>query len=251
MSRIPADQSAAFTCWDMPEIKDGQVINVEKLQQRGPRGELIDVDKNEVIYSAITAAQLEQISNEAYEDIRQQAYQDGLKQGQEEGYKAGVEAGQLLIQQQSTALQEAVAQVFEYLAGEDDEVEKALVSIITSISRSILRRELSLDSSQIRLVISEAMASLPSNSSNITIYLSQQDHQLLTALGDIPAQWQLQIDPALSAGGCRVSNQFSVVDYTLEQQFQQLVDKLVAKRFDQLLMNEASVAAEKTSEASD
>ena len=233
-SRIPAKKSTAFDAWDLPEVKDGQVVKAEKLKQRGPRGQLINVAKDEVIYSTLTAAQLEEISNQAYEDVRKQAYQDGLKQGQAKGYQAGVESGQQAVQQQLANLNNTVAELHHYLAGQDDEVEQSLVNLATCVASAVLRRELTIDSSHIRQIISEALAVLPMNASNITVHLSEQDHQLLTGQDDIPSQWQLQIDRTLSAGGCRVQTQHSIVDYTLEDQFQQTVNGLVERRFAEL-----------------
>ena len=58
MTRIPADKTTSFASWDMPEVKEGQIVQVEKIKQRGPRGELINVGKEEIIYNSLTAAQL-------------------------------------------------------------------------------------------------------------------------------------------------------------------------------------------------
>ena len=234
MTRIPADKTTSFASWDMPEVKEGQIVKVEKLKQRGPRGELINVPKEEIIYNSLTAAQLEEISNQAYEDVRQQAYQDGLKQGHQEGFQAGLDDGKKAIAQQAQQLNTAVANVFTYLQGQDDEVEQALVNIATCIASSVLRRELTVDASHIRMVVKDAIALLPMNASNLTVYLSEQDHRFLSSDTDIPEEWTLHIDRTLKPGGCRVSSEHSVVDYTLEQQFQQTVNGLVEKRFAQL-----------------
>jgi len=231
VTRIPADETTTFVSWDMPEVKEGQIVKVETLKQRGPRGELVNVDKNEIIYSALTAEQLEEISNQAYEDVRQQAYQDGLKQGHQEGFQAGVDEGKKTIQQQAQQLNGAVASIFSYLQGQDDEVEQALVNVATCIASSVLRRELTVDSSHILAVVKDAVALLPMSAANLTVYLSEQDHQLLSQETEILEHWNLQIDRTLKPGGCRVSSEHSVVDYTLEQQFQQTVNALVEKRF--------------------
>lgn len=234
MSRIPADQSSSFAAWSIPEVKDGQIVQTEKLQQRGPRGELVNVEKNEVIYNSITAAQLEEISNQAYEEIREQAREDGIREGREAGYQAGMEAAQQAIDQQTQRLSAAIDQLSHYLAGQDDEVEQALVNVATCIASAVIRRELTLDGSQIQQIIQEAIATLPMEASNLTVHLSEQDYQLMTSQADKPAHWQLKIDPSLSSGGCRVTTTHSVVDYTLEEQFQQTVNTLVESRFAEL-----------------
>jgi flagellar assembly protein FliH len=246
VTRIPADETTSFASWDMPEVKEGQIVKVEKLKERGPRGELINVAKEEIIYSSLTAAQLEDISNQAYEDVRQQAYQDGLKQGHQEGYQAGLDDGKKTIAQQAQQLNTAVANVFSYLQGQDDEVEQALVNVATCIASSVLRRELTVDTSHIRAVVQDAIALLPMNVSNLSVHLSEQDHQFLSNDTEIPEQWTLQIDRTLKPGGCRVSSEQSVVDYTLEQQFQQTVNGLIEKRFAQLSPTAQAVVVDHT-----
>lgn len=233
-NRIPADKSSRFSAWDIPEVQKGLIVQAEKLNQRGPRGELVALDSEEVIYSSITAAQLEEISAAAYEDVREQAYQDGLKQGYEEGYRAGRETGEQEARQHADGLRQTIDSMMRLLNDQDDEVEQALVNLATCIASSILRRELSIDSGQILTVVHEAVQSLPVNARNITVHLSEQDLQWLKQRDDIPEQWQLQVDRTLSPGGCRVTTSQSVVDYTLEDQFQELVNGLVEKRFAEL-----------------
>ncbi|MEH6556567.1 MAG: flagellar assembly protein FliH [Oceanicoccus sp.] len=234
MSRIPVDKTADFSSWQIPEVKEGQIVKVEKLKSRGPRGELIDVDKDEVIYNSLTAAQLEEISNQAYEDVREQARADGFQQGKSEGYKAGISAAREELEQSTESLSKTIDMLFSALAGQDDEVEQALVNLVICVSRSVLLRELTIDSSQITAIVRKAVDELPLNSSDITIHLSEQDFQLLQEHNDISTHWQLQIDRTLTAGGCRVSSRHSVVDYTLEDQFQQTINALVEKRFAEL-----------------
>lgn len=234
MTRIPADKSALFDAWAVPEVKEGQIVQAEKLKKRGPRGELIDVDKNEVIYNKITAAQLEEISNQAYEDVRVQAHKEGFKQGHDEGYQAGLKAAQQTIKQQTGALNTAVAQIYQFLGGQDDEVEQALVNVAICIASAVLRRELTIDASHLQQVIREAIELLPMAASHIQVHLSEADYELLSEHSEIPDVWQLQIDRKLTPGGCRVTSQHSIVDYTLEEQFQQTVNQLVEKRFETL-----------------
>jgi flagellar assembly protein FliH len=233
-SRIPADKSSLFNTWDVPEVKDGQIVQVEKLRQRGPKGQLVNIDKHEVIYRSLTAGQLEEISNQAYEDVRAQAYQDGLKQGRADGYQAGMQAGLEAVQKQAKSLRLTMDTLLQGICGQEDEIEQALVNLAVCVASAVLRRELTIDSQQIRQVVSEAIAVLPLGASNITIHLSEQDFKLMHTHSDIPESLQLQIDRTLTPGGCRVQTRHSAVDYTLEEQFQQTVNALVEKRFADL-----------------
>jgi flagellar assembly protein FliH len=232
--RIPADKTSGFSSWKLPEVKDGVVVQAEKLRNRGSRGELINVNKNEIIYSALTAGQLEEITQQAYEDVRQQAHEEGLQQGRKKGYQEGLVKGQQTIDSHAKALNDALHSLMTFLQGQDDEVEQALVNLSTCIASAVVRRELSIDSTQIKAVVHEAIASLPVDSENIHIFLSEQDRQYLTQSGNLPENWNLETDVSLSPGGCRVVTQHSVIDYTLEEQFQQTVNALVEQRFSEL-----------------
>ncbi len=241
-TRIPANESASFPTWKAPEVKDGQIIHAEKLKERGPRGELVNVSKNEVIYDKLTAAQLDEITRQAYEDVQKKAYAEGFNQGQNDGYQAGLTASENLIKQQAEALNSSVSELLQFLAGQDNEVEQALVNVATCLARSILRRELVIDSSHVEQLVSEAIAMLPMDARNITVFLSQQDLTILKQNSHIPEEWKLQLDPSMSAGGCRVVTRQSIVDYTLEEQFQQAVTSMVENRYAELAADQKRLA---------
>lgn len=239
-SRIPADKSASYSAWALPEVKRGQIVQAEKLKHRGPRGELIGVAADEIVYNTITAAQLEEISQAAYEDVRESAYREGIEQGRREGYDAGLEMAETEVSRQVSALQQVIQSLMSFLGDQDDQVEQALVNLSICLASSILRRELTIDSSQIAEVVHEALKSLPVNTENLTVYLSQQDHELLSTRESLAQDWQLRVDPAITPGGCRVTTRHSVVDFTLEDQFQQAVNALVEERFAQLAAHHAT-----------
>lgn len=251
-TRIPASKSSSFESWDMPEVKDGQIVHVEKLRHRGPRGELINVNKDDVVYGSLTAGQLEEITLQAYADVREQAHKEGFQQGHSEGYQAGLQEGSVAVKEQAESLHQATESMMEHLEGQEDEVEQSLVNLTTLIASAVVRRELIIDSSQIKLVIRDAIAALPLNASNITVFLSEQDFDNLTVNTEVPPSWQLQIAKDILPGGCRVETLQTVVDFTLEEQFQQLVNSLVEQRYADLVAQaRARVPGDDTSDSSD
>lgn len=232
--RIPANKTERFTAWELPEVKQGQIVAVEKLKKRGPRGELVNVKEDEVIYSTMTAGQLNELTQQAYDEVRQQAYEEGARQGREEGYQTGLEEGREAVQQQIKQLQNTLHSLHNVLEGQDDELEQALVNLTMCIARSVLKHEISLDQSHIQQVIKQAVDALPLKEDRLVIHLNPAEYQLLTGQDGIPEQWTLQSDPGVSAGGCRVVSPHSVVDFTLEEQFQQVINNLVETRFAEL-----------------
>lgn len=233
-SRIPAEKVEAAQAWSIPEVHEGQIVQSEKLRQRGTRGELINVDKKEVIYNNITAGQLEDIHRQAYKEVFDQGFAEGRTEGQKKGFEEGLVKGQQQIQQHTQQLQQVIENLLSFMQGHDDEVEQALVNLVTCVSKHILRRELTVDSTHILSVVHDAVAKLPATQSDIHIFLSEQDFRYLSEQQTLPEQWQLQTDPGLTPGGCRVVTTQSVVDFTLEEQFQQVIGQLVQDRFGQL-----------------
>jgi len=241
-NRIPANKGQAFSAWLAPEVNDGQIVQAEKLKERGPRGEIINVDKNTIIYNKMTVAQLEKITTQAYDDIREQAYKKGFEQGQKEGQKKGLAASKHLLTQQAQSLQRVSDTLLHLIAGQDNAIEQALVNTAVSIAGSVLRRELLLDSSHIEHIVHEAVAKLPLDAENITVFLSEPDIALLKDNAQIPDEWQLRADRSLSSGGCRISTRQSIVEFSLEQQFEQTVDDLVSQGYDALAADNQRLA---------
>ena len=232
--RIPANKVAGLKAWSLPEVKEGQVIAVEKTRRRDSAGQLIPAGRNDVVYEEVTAGQLEDINEQIYQEIHDEAKQAGYEAGQQAGYQAGLAQGQQLIQQTVSNLNGIIASLNDLLQSQDDQTEQALVNLAVTIAGSILERELTIDSSQILTIVKECVDCLPIDTAAITISLSQQDYDLLSEHSEVLPSWKLQVDSSLTPGGCRANSQYSLIEHTLEAQFQQTVNSLVEKRFADL-----------------
>lgn len=239
-SRIPAEQGDRYGRWELPEVNEGQIIHAEKTRRDIARGQAVDVDQNLVVYSKLTAGQLEEISQRIHEDIYQESSQAGYSKGHKEGYQAGLSEGQQLIDARLQQLDALIAQLDDALQVQDNHLEQALVQLATSVAQSVIKREVSLTGEHIQSVITEALACLEETLEPVTIYLSAPDYQRLQQ-EDVPEHWRLQEDVGLSEGGCRVKQRYSLVEFTLEDQFQQTVDELVGQRFSTLQKANADI----------
>ena len=116
----------------------------------------------------------------------------------------------------------------------EDELETALVNLTTVLSRSVLYRELSLDSSQIAAVVKKAMASLPSTSENVRIHIHPDDYQFVGEVADrFEAKTSVVEDAAIMRGGCKLETRHSLVDFTIEKRFQKAVQDMLSEELDQ------------------
>jgi flagellar assembly protein FliH len=154
--------------------------------------------------SALTAAQLEK--------IQQQAYEEGLQKG--------LAAGASEVNQRVARLDKIMSLLQAPMDQLDDEVEQELVTLALTIARQIIRRELATDPSHVMAVVRETVSKLPLASHTVHLHLHPEDAALVRealAVGDDQQQWHIVEDPAVTRGGCRVVTDTSQIDATLEK----------------------------------
>lgn len=239
LDRIPRENLTAYERWELP-LLDAKGNEVPREEERNVR--------------PLTAGDME--------DIRQAAYDDGLEEGRKEGYQAGHEeglknghdegyaAGETEGREQGAekGLQETRKDVeaklerLEQLMGEllvpiqrhEDELEGALVNLTTVLARAVLYRELSMDSSQIAAVVKKAMASLPSTSENVRIHIHPDDFEFVSEVAErFEAKTSVVEDAAIMRGGCKLETRHSLVDFTVEKRFQKAVQDMLSDELDQ------------------
>ncbi|KXS52899.1 MAG: flagellar assembly protein FliH [Marinobacter sp. T13-3] len=231
----PKEQMTAWERWELP---------------------LLDEQGNEVAQEAevkpMTAGELQEIRQAAQDDGfkegREEGYKSGLEQGRadgrEEGFAAGQEEGREQGRQQGVedTRQQMAATMdrLEHLMGElvlpikrhEEELETALVNLTTALARSVVYRELTLDSSQIRQVVRQALAALPSTTENLRIHIHPDDLEPVREVTErLEVTPNLIEDDSLLPGGCKVQTRHSLVDYTVEKRFQHAIQNMLEEQF--------------------
>jgi len=231
----PKEQMTAWERWELP---------------------LLDEQGNEVAQEAevkpMTAGELQEIRQAAQDDGfkegREEGYKSGLEQGRadgrEEGFAAGQEEGREQGRQQGIedTRQQMAATMdrLEHLMGElvlpikrhEEELETALVNLTTALARSVVYRELTLDSSQIRQVVRQALAALPSTTENLRIHIHPDDLEPVREVTErLEVTPNLIEDDSLLPGGCKVQTRHSLVDYTVEKRFQHAIQNMLEEQF--------------------
>lgn len=201
--------------WRLPEMGDSPA-------------EAEEVSQPEEIEPALpTAADLEQ--------LQQQAHDEGFEQGRSEGHafghREGAEEGRRESLQrlaQFDQLMQALHLPFEQL---DDQVEREIVTLVISMVRQLVRREIKSDPGHIIGVVREALLVLPVAARNIRLLLHPEDASLVReiyALGEAELTWQIVEDPVIQRGGCKVLTDTSQIDATLESRLSALIAPLLA-----------------------
>ena len=191
---------------------------------------------------AAAAAEESQVEEVAIEDvkpltldeleaIRQDAYNEGFATGEKDGFHAG----QLKAKQEADAalalkigsLERLMAQLLDPIAEQDQQMEVALVRLVSHMVREVIQRELSIDSSQIRQVLREALKLLPMGADNVRIQVNPQDFETIKALRERHEEsWRILEDDSLLPGGCRIESEHSQIDASVETRMAQALKQL-------------------------
>lgn len=236
LDRIPSEELTAYERWELP-LLDQQGNEVARVEERDVK--------------PLTAGDIEEIRQAAYEDGRaaghDAGYTDGLTKGREQGHKEGYEAGHAegTAAGRETSLENARQDIdaglerLEAVMGElldpirrhEDELETALLNLTTVLARAVVFRELATDSSHIKAVVREAVASLPSTRENVTIRVNPADADWVREVaGRFESETGVVEDETILAGGCKVETRHSLVDFTAEKRFQKAVQSMLDRQ---------------------
>jgi len=174
-----------------------------------------------------TAAQLEEIQEQA----KVEGFEQGRKEGQEYGHREGLEEGRSALREKLAQLDTLIAGLQQPFADLDDQVEREIVTLVINMVRQLVRREVKTDPGYIIGVVREALGILPVSSRNIRVFLHPDDAGLVReayALSDTEQKWQLVEDPVVQRGGCKVITDTSQIDATLNSRLNTLIAPLLA-----------------------
>ena len=161
----------------------------------------------------LTAKQLEALQQQVHDE----AYARGFAQGLAEG-RAEAEARAKRL----AALIDKLARPFDDL---DRAVEQELAALVETIAVQLLRRELSTDGATLVATAREAIAGLPTATSEITVKLHPDDARLVAEHvdGDDARHFRIEADVRLARGDVVVAAERSEVDGRIETRVRALL----------------------------
>src|SRR5690606_21587843 len=219
---IRADDLPPFERWLLPSFDPVQLVPAkEKVPEPQPEPEP-QATVEEVPVEAVQPITLEEL-----ETIRQEAYNEGFATGEKDGFHACPLRARL---------EQLMGHLLEPIAEQDQALEGALVDLVTHVAREVIQRELRTDSSQLQVILSEALGLLPMGAGNLRIHVNPQDFELVKALRERHEEsWKIIEDASLEPGGCRVESQNSLVDATVETRLKQALAQLFEHQREQRL----------------
>jgi len=180
----------------------------------------------------IEAGQEGPLTVKDFEKLQKAAEQEGYQAGFEKGQEAGYQAGQQDIKQQVAKLQQIMTTLHTPLLELDQQVEDDLISLVMTMTRQLVRRELKTQPEHVIGAVRAGMAVLPINDRKLKIFLHPQDVELVKtglSIEDEGANWQWIEDPLLTRGGVKLSTANTTIDATVEARISSVINKLLGE----------------------
>jgi flagellar assembly protein FliH len=226
---IRARDVGGFDIWSLPSF-DPHVPEPEPEPVVELPAEMEEVPLEEV----------QPLTLEELESIRQEAYNEGFAAGEKDGFRSTTlkvrQEAEAALSVKLASLERLMGSLFEPIAEQDSQIEKAMVGLVEHIARQVIQRELVLDSSQIESVMREALKLLPLGVGNVRLHINPQDFEQVKALRERHEEtWRILEDAALQPGGCRVETEYSRIDATVETRISQIMAQLLDQVHEQVL----------------
>ena len=272
--RIPAEEVIDPKRWNLPYwVEPEAVVKAREKEQAKAEKEAnteVEVEEEEIEVEPLTAEQLENIRQDAYNEGLQQGLvegrqkgeklgaeegrKEGLTAGTEEGRKLGFEAGndegkkqaleegEKQTQQTIDDLQSVITNLSEELSTHKNMLEDFLPELVTQLAQAVINEELSQGSEHIVALVNLALAALPVDKSDLSIELNSKDLPFLeAAFEQNNIQTQLSVHDEISAGGCKLVTSKSVADFTLEDRWQNVLAQYKRQLQLGLMQDEAAL----------
>lgn len=228
--------------WQTPDMTPApDKLRTNALNKTQPQAKAGNAEEDiELVIKPLTADDIEQIRQAAYDEGfgqgkdegfskgyaegREQGQQDGLTQGQAEGKKQGLSEGQAELNNKLLQLTALVDQLQKPLDGIDKQVKQHLLQLSLAMAQAVINVEVQTNPQVILQAIAEATAALPLQAGQLVIKLNPADlavvEQHYTKEELAQRAWQLRAEPLLAQGGCKVESSQSSVDRSLQQRIQ-------------------------------
>jgi len=157
-------------------------------------------------------------------ELREQAQEEGYAQGYAEGLEAGRKESNIQANAKIAQLQSLVDALDRPFHQQELKVSEYLLSLVSTICSSILRRELSTDAERIRDTLDRALELLSGERGQVTLLLHPDDMAAVTDIwSDDLGELRVEPAPDVIRGGCRIHRNDSLVDATVETQLRNTI----------------------------
>jgi len=233
--------------WYLPEFEHTQAaeLNTNALGMKHDwyEGKQSHDLAEEIEPQPMTAEELDEIRQAAYDDGynegKEQGYQDGLANGMAEGLSQGeidghaqglaqgLADGQHQVAEKAAVWEQLQSQMHAPLAAVNNEVENELIRVATGLAEELIKTEVSFNHDVLLQTLKLALDALPVLEQKITITLHPDDlavvNEYYTAEECEKRGWVLISEPMMKQGDLVINNEVSSVELLMEQRIKQMM----------------------------
>lgn len=226
---LSAQESQLFSRWDLPSFD-------APIEEKQPEPVAVEAEaETEVRVEDVTIEDVKPLTLEDVESVRQGAWNEGFSTGEKDGFHAGqLKASQEadgVLRNKVQALENIMREFFQPIAQQDQQLEESMLDLVMQISRQVIQRELSIDSSQIKQVVREALKLLPMGSEAVRVYVNPQDFEQIKALrARHEEHWKIVEDDDLLPGGCRFESLNTQIDASIETRIEHIATQILEQQ---------------------
>ncbi|MFT6102822.1 MAG: flagellar assembly protein FliH [Candidatus Endobugula sp.] len=227
---------------DREKRKKQKEDDVRKLEQKLPpknnisnniKEEIIDEEIDDSAFAnSVSPEQLKKITEEAEKEGYADGYEKGFKKAKDDGYQQGIKKGEKEgrknIDEKVTYLKSISDELLSFFEKEKNNLEKQLLDMICQLTKTVVKRELTLNSDSILAVVRESLELLADRTKRVTLYLHTQDIALVeSAFVDTEYTLILEADEELLPGGCRIDNHNTLIDASINDQLDDVIHRFL------------------------
>ncbi|GAB1262010.1 flagellar assembly protein FliH [Aurantivibrio plasticivorans] len=237
-NRISSDELEEYSSWQIPEIE-----NPDRVLQSAEREDRLRRDaakraKHEVVgeevedVAPLTAEQIKEISENAYQEGFKEGNKAGFDKGHNEGYESGkrqaLEEYREILDSQSQQLEGLLAALLEPCESHTQQLQRIILDSVCQLTKAVVQRELHSDTTHVLALVKEAISYLPTGADNVKLFLNPDDVALVEDyIEERGAGWKVVPDSELLASGVRIETKQSVIDFSVESRLQTLCDQFI------------------------
>ena len=172
-----------------------------------------------------------------FEEGKVSGHEEGLSTGHEKGVAQGLAEGKETSDQQVAAMQALIEQLHQPLLNVEKNVEAQLLQLVVQLTQAVTKHEAKTNPDILLSAIAEGIKALPGQESQTQILLNPQDIKLVEqqfGASHIKEQgWRLLAAPQLSPGSCQIENSTSNIDLSVKSRLNEVLESFLQEALHQ------------------
>jgi len=172
-----------------------------------------------------------------YDEGKAKGHQDGTEQGHKEGVVTGLEEGKEEISTLSAQWSELIEQLHQPMATIEKNVEEQLLQLAVQLTEAVVLQEVKTNPDILIAAVSAGIKALPSQEAQTQIYCHPDDIKLIEKeFGEQfmkESGWRLLPAPQLSVGSCQIENSTSNIDLSIKSRLKQVLESFLENALHQ------------------